>query len=114
MLKRLRGRNLAHPGCLVGITTGLTLGIVLAAILASVFNVALNTDLLIWFGLTLVLGAIGWVIGDHLSSKFPAVEDELTSEDKLTHEAGLAPVRVEVVPNDRVATTIDSGEGTIE
>ena len=34
MMKRLRGRNLAHPGCLIGVTTGLSLGIILAAVLA--------------------------------------------------------------------------------
>ena len=75
MLKKLRGRNLGHPGCLVGITTGLTLGIVLAGILATVFNVALNTDLLIWFGLTVGLGAMGWIVGDRLSARFPVIEE---------------------------------------
>ena len=30
MMNKLRGRNLAHPGCLIGVTTGMTLGIVLA------------------------------------------------------------------------------------
>lgn len=76
MMKKLRGRNLAHPGCLIGITTGLTLGIVLAGILAAVFNVALNTDLLIWLGLTVALGAIGWIVGHRLTSRFPAVEED--------------------------------------
>lgn len=76
MMKKLRGRNLAHPGCLVGVTTGLTLGIVLAGVLASVFNVALNTDLLVWLALTVVLGGIGWITGHRLSSRFPAVEEE--------------------------------------
>jgi hypothetical protein len=75
MMKKLRGRNLAHPGCFIGVTAGLTLGIVLAAILAAM-NVPLNTDLLIWFGLTLGLGAIGWIIGDRLSSRFPALVDQ--------------------------------------
>jgi hypothetical protein len=76
MMKRLRGRNLAHPGCLIGVSTGLALGIVLAGVLAIVYNVALNTDLLIWLGLTFGLGSIGWVIGNRLSSRFPAVEDD--------------------------------------
>lgn len=76
MLKKLRGRNLGHPGCLVGITTGLTLGIAIAAVLAIVFNVAVNTDVLIWLGLTVGLGAIGWIVGDRLSSRFPAVEED--------------------------------------
>ena len=79
MMKKLRGRNLSHPGCLIGVTLGLTLGIVLAAILATL-NVALNTDLLIWLGLTLVLGAIGWVIGNRLSSGFPALDDHTLKE----------------------------------
>ena len=83
-MKNLRGRNLSHPGCLIGITVGLTLGIVLAAILAT-FNVALSTDLLIWFGLTIVLGAIGWVIGNRLTSRFPAL-DEQTSLKESTSE----------------------------
>lgn len=80
MMKKLRGRNLAHPGCLVGITAGLTLGILLAGILAVFFNVALNTDLLIWLGLTIGLGAIGWIIGTRLTSRFPALEDGSTPQ----------------------------------
>jgi hypothetical protein len=81
MMKKLRGRNLAHPGCLIGITTGLTLGIVLAGVLATVFNVSLNTLLLLWLGLTLGLGVIGWITGDRLSSRFPALEEEGPSPD---------------------------------
>ena len=76
MMKKLRGRNLAHPGCLIGVTTGLTVGIVLAGILAAVFNVAFNTVLLVWFGLIIILGIIGWIIGDRISSRFPALEEE--------------------------------------
>ena len=75
MMKKLRGRNLSHPGCLIGITVGLTLGIVLAAILASL-NVALNIDLLIWLGLTMALGAIGWIVGNRLTSRFPVLEEQ--------------------------------------
>jgi hypothetical protein len=75
MMKKLRGRNLSHPGCLIGITLGLILGIVIAAILA-IFNVALNTDLLIWLGLTIGLGAIGWIVGDRLTSRYPALDEQ--------------------------------------
>jgi len=74
MMNKLRGRNLAHPGCLVGVTTGMTLGIVLAGVLASVYAVALNTVLLVWLGLTVALGAIGWIIGNRLSSRFSPKE----------------------------------------
>lgn len=75
MMNRLRGRNLAHPGCTIGITIGLILGITLAGVLA-VVNVPLWIDLLIWLGLTVVLGAIGWVIGSALSSRFPVLEEK--------------------------------------
>ncbi len=85
MMKKLRGRNLSHPGCLIGVTVGLTLGIVLAAVLASL-NVALNTDLLIWLGLTLGLGAVGWIIGDRLSSHFPASDDQVTVNESTTEQ----------------------------
>ncbi len=73
MMKRFRGRNLAHPGCLIGLTAGLTLGIILAGVLASVFSVSYNTVLLTWFGLTVGLGAIGWIAGSILTSRFPAL-----------------------------------------
>ncbi len=80
MMKRLRGRNLAHPGCLIGITAGLTLGIILAGVLASIFGTPYNTVLLVWLGLTVGLGAIGWIAGSALTSRFPALSD--TEEDK--------------------------------
>ena len=80
-MKKLRGRNLAHPGCLIGITAGLILGIVLAGIMALFFDVGLTVLLLIWFGLTLGLGAVGWIIGDRLSSRFPALEEDTTSTE---------------------------------
>jgi hypothetical protein len=85
MMKKLRGRNLSHPGCLVGITVGLILGIVLAGILATL-NVALNMDLLVWLGLTVGLGAIGWVIGNRLTSRFPVLEEQ-TSFDNTTSKS---------------------------
>ncbi len=75
MMKQLRGRNLKHPGCLIGITVGLTLGIIIAGVMAAVYNIALNTILLTWLGLTVGLGAIGWITGDRLSSRFPALEE---------------------------------------
>lgn len=86
MLNKLRGRNLAHPGCLIGTTLGLTIGIILAGALASLYNVALNTILLMWLGITLVLGAIGWFIGDRLSSRFPALEAEVSDTSVPTQQ----------------------------
>lgn len=75
MMNKMRGRNLAHPGCLIGITTGLTLGLILAGILAAI-NVSFILDLLIWLGLTVVLAAAGWFIGSALSSRFPPLEEK--------------------------------------
>jgi hypothetical protein len=75
MMNRLRGRSLAHPGCLVGVTTGLIVGIILAGVLARL-NVPFNADLLVWLGLTVGLGALGWVIGSALTSRFPALEEK--------------------------------------
>lgn len=80
MMNKLRGRSLAHPGCLIGITTGLILGIALAGILALV-NVAFTVDLLVWFGLTIGLGALGWLIGSALTSRFPALEEAPANVD---------------------------------
>lgn len=80
MMNKLRGRSLAHPGCLIGVTVGLTLGIVLAGVLA-MSNVALNTDLLVWLGLTVGLGAIGWITGSALTSRFPALDEAPADAD---------------------------------
>jgi MFS family permease len=74
MMKQLRGRNLKHPGCLIGVTLGVILGIIIAGIMASVYNVPLNTILWTWLAMILVLGALGWIIGSLLSSRFPAEE----------------------------------------
>lgn len=80
MINKLRGHNLAHPGCLVGVTLGLTIGIILAGVMAVAYNVALNIDALTWLGLTVVLGALGWVVGHRLSPRFPALESDEQEE----------------------------------
>jgi hypothetical protein len=83
MMNSLRGRSFAHPGCLIGVTIGLIVGIVLAGLLAMA-NVPFNVDLLIWLGLTVGLGAIGWVVGSALSSRFPALEEKSADADPNT------------------------------
>ena len=83
MMKRLRGRNLAHPGCLVGVTLGLALGIILAGVL-SLHNISLNTVLLIWLGLTVGLGAIGWIVGTRLTPRFAAIEEAAPAGERGT------------------------------
>lgn len=84
MMKQMRGRNLKHPGCLIGITVGLTLGIIIAGVMAAVYNIALNTILLTWLGLTVGLGAVGWITGDRLSSRFPALEEKTSTSESST------------------------------
>ncbi len=66
MLRQLRGRNLAHVGCFIGLVLGLSIGIVLAGILAA-RNVAVAVVLLAWLGLTLVLAGIGYAAGRRIS-----------------------------------------------
>lgn len=83
MMKHMRGRNLAHPGCLIGTTAGLTLGLILAGILA-VINVPFTLDLLTWLFLTVGLATGGWVIGSKLSSRFPALEEKDAGTDAST------------------------------
>ena len=83
MMNKLRGRNLAHPGCLIGVTTGLIVGIVLAGVLA-MNNVSFNTDLWIWLGRTIGLGALGWIVGAVLSPRFPALEEQGADTDPNT------------------------------
>lgn len=110
MMKHFRGRNLAHPGCLIGITAGLTFGIILAGILASVFNVALNTVLFSWLGLTVGLGAIGWFIGDRLSSRFPALEGQDEPPVELSDESDEKTAVEEPVPSATPNPTSMTGQ----
>lgn len=81
MMKQLRGRNLAHPGCLVGLTIGLIIGIVLAGILAQTTHLSFTTVILVWAAITVVLAAAGWIVGTSLTSKFPPIEDETGDVD---------------------------------
>ncbi len=86
MMNALRGRNLAHPGCSIGVTAGLIIGIVLAGLLAMA-NLPFGVVLLVWLGLTVGLGAIGWVVGSALSSRFPPLEGE-KPESETSEPAG--------------------------
>lgn len=86
MMKQLRGRNLKHPGCLIGITLGMIIGIIVAGVMAAKFNVAMYTDLWVWFGIVIGLGIIGWITGDRLSSRFPALEDD-ASDSSLSDKS---------------------------
>jgi hypothetical protein len=90
MMNKMRGRNLAHPGCLIGITTGLIVGIVLGGVLA-VMNVPLNVVLFTWLGLTLVLAILGWLIGSALSPRFPALTEKTAGPEPTTSGSDADP-----------------------
>lgn len=74
MREQLQGRNLAHVGCLIGLILGLSGGIALAGVLVS-HNVAATLALLVWVGLTVVLGGIGFFAGSAVSDKPPRPSD---------------------------------------
>jgi len=76
MMKMLRGRNLAHPGCLIGVILGTIFGIVLAGVLALTTHLSYTAVTLSWFGLIFLLGLIGWIIGTILTPKFPALDEQ--------------------------------------
>lgn len=80
MMKRLQGRNLRHPGCLIGITAGLSIGIVLAGVLAYA-SIPYTTLLWIWLGITIVLGTTGWIIGARMSPPVTSEQEMGASGD---------------------------------
>jgi hypothetical protein len=86
MMNSMRGRNLKHPGCLIGTTTGLTVGIILAGVLA-MQNVPLNVILLIWLALTLVPAIAGWFIGSAVSPRFAPLPEKNAEADSETTKA---------------------------
>jgi hypothetical protein len=65
MLEGLRGRNLAHVGCTVGLLAGLTLGLVAAMGVLAVASATSGAVWAVaaWLGLTVVLGAAGYWVG---------------------------------------------------
>jgi hypothetical protein len=115
MMNHLEGRNLAHPGCLIGITTGLILGIILAGVLAVSFNVPFNTVSLIWLAFTLGLGLIGWIIGAFLTTQkqlaaqraqLAGSKEQETTTESIENKASVDSVEQEVVTEAAVEPTI--------
>jgi hypothetical protein len=107
MMNHLEGRNLAHPGCLIGITTGLILGIVLAGILAASFNVPFNTVSLLWLAFTIGLGLIGWIIGAFLTTRKQLAAQR--AQLAVTEEQGAT---VKSVDNDAPVDSVDQEVAT--
>jgi hypothetical protein len=71
MLNQLRGRNLAHVGCTLGLALGLTLGIAAGLAVALLVRTSAGLDLatLAFFGLTFGLGALGYYLGGRSSRR---------------------------------------------
>jgi hypothetical protein len=71
MLNQLRGRNLAHVGCTAGLLLGLLVGMIAGIIIVSLIRTASAADwaALVWLGLTMVLGALGFLAGGRISRR---------------------------------------------
>jgi len=71
MLNQLRGRNLAHVGCTVGLVAGLFLGMIAGIIIISLVRTAAAADwaAFAWIGFTFALGLLGFVIGGQVSQR---------------------------------------------
>ena len=71
MLEQLRGRNLAHVGCTIGLTMGLVVGLFMALAIISFVRVASTIDIatLACFAITFLLGGLGYLLGDRLSRR---------------------------------------------
>jgi hypothetical protein len=65
MLEQLRGRNLAHVGCTLGLALGLTFGLVAALVVINIISApsATNIGVAVWLGLTFLLGITGYWLG---------------------------------------------------
>jgi len=70
MLRKLKGRNLAHLGCLIGLIIGVGGGLLLVTLLLVFAGLDATIATGIWLGLSFILGATGWVTGATLSSKY--------------------------------------------
>lgn len=68
MIEQLRGRNLAHVGCTLGLVLGLVLGMFLAILILAV-AASVNWATAGWFGMTFALGAVGYILGDKVSQR---------------------------------------------
>ena len=71
MLDQLRGRNLAHVGCTIGLVAGLLLGLIGALIVIQVMQSldAVNIATILWIGATLLLGGLGYYLGGAISRR---------------------------------------------
>lgn len=71
MLDQLRGRNLAHVGCTIGLTAGLLLGLIAAVVVIQVMQNSngVNIATVVWLGATVLLGGLGYYLGGYVSRR---------------------------------------------
>ncbi len=71
MLNELRGRNLAHVGCTIGLLAGLLVGMIAGIVIISLVHTATasNWAALAWIGLTFAFGLLGFVVGGRISAR---------------------------------------------
>ena len=69
MIDQLRGRNLAHVGCTIGLVLGLLVGMIAGILIISLVHAAAAADwaAFVWIGLTFALGLLGFVVGGKVS-----------------------------------------------
>ncbi|HEV2236584.1 MAG TPA: hypothetical protein VGR57_07970 [Ktedonobacterales bacterium] len=73
-MRQLRGRNLSHIGCTLGLVAGLCLGL-LAALVALRLAPSVNVAFAVIAGVTLVLGAVGYGLGVVATQRFADRDD---------------------------------------
>jgi hypothetical protein len=83
MFHYFKGRNLTHLGCALGVCVGLMAGLIIGAVLSS-HAAALSTALWAMLGVTVVVGAAGWVLGAAFSSR-PTSEMPPERSDRSPH-----------------------------
>ena len=87
MLEQLRGRNLAHVGCTLGLALGLTLGILVGLLITVVVRTpaALTLATIAFFAVTFGLGALGYYLGGRGSLSVEHAQEGGTDADASEH-----------------------------
>jgi hypothetical protein len=62
-MQQLRGRNLRHIGCTLGLSLGLFLGLLFAVVVLNISSASASAAFWIFALVTLVVGALGYCIG---------------------------------------------------
>jgi tetrahydromethanopterin S-methyltransferase subunit C len=68
-VRQLRGRNLSHIGCTLGLVAGLSLGLLLALVALRI-SPSVNAAFAAFAGATVALGVVGYVLGVAATRRF--------------------------------------------